>query len=289
MPGQKSLRGRTTACGALWGGPLREGSKPLGMAFVDSHCHLNHDALRGGLDAVLQRAQEAHVSRLVVVGYDLESSVEALALAQGHDAIAAAVGLHPHDSVGYTEGVRRQLGDLARQVGVVAYGEIGLDYYYDNSPRPTQREVFGRQLEEVGRLGVPVIIHSRDAADDTRAILERHCPLPSGGVLHCYTYGVEELEWVLGLGLYIGLTGLVSFPKADRTREVAARVPLDRLLIETDAPYLAPVPHRGRTNEPAYLPEIAACIARARGVGVAEIEQATTRNAGALFGELVRV
>lgn len=257
------------------------------MPLVDSHCHLNHPKLTADLNDVLSRASDAGVSRMIVVGYDLSSSREAVSLAKAHPNVLAAVGVHPHDADQYGAHAADSLAELAKGERVVAYGEVGLDYHYDHSPRPTQRAAFERQLDEAARLGLPVIIHSRDAADDTRAILSEHAPLAAGGVMHCYTYGADQVDWVLELGLHIGLTGVVSFPKGEEAREVAACVPLDRLLIETDAPYLAPVPYRGRTNEPAYVSIVAEAIGRVRGVDGSEIAATTTRNAGNLFGELI--
>ncbi|MBD3173855.1 MAG: YchF/TatD family DNA exonuclease [Armatimonadia bacterium] len=259
------------------------------MPLVDSHCHLNHDELHRDLYDALDQAQKVGVERMVVVGYDLVSSKRAIAQSRAHLSIVAAVGLHPHDASDYSSAVADELRALARSYRTVAYGEIGLDYHYDNSPRETQRAAFERQLAVAEELRLPVIIHSRDAADDTRAIVEDHTPLPAGGVMHCFTYGVEEMEWAVELGLHVGITGVITFKKAEEVREVAAAVPLERLLIETDSPYMAPVPYRGRTNQPAFLPEVAVAVAQAREISPAEVEAATTRNASLLFGELVRV
>lgn len=257
------------------------------MSLVDSHCHLNHPKLAADLNDVLCRAGLAGVSRMVVVGYDLSSSREAVSLANAHPSVLAAVGVHPHEADQYDSRAADALAELARGDRVVAYGEVGLDYHYDHSPRPIQRATFERQLDEAARLGLPVIIHSREAADDTRAILSDYAPLAAGGVMHCYPYGADQVDWVLEMGLHIGLTGIVTFPKGEEARQVAACVPLDRLLIETDAPYLAPVPYRGRTNEPAYVSIVAEAIGRVRGVDASEIAATTTRNAGKLFGELI--
>ena len=217
------------------------------------------------------------------VGVDLASSRAAVALAEEHDFIYAAVGIHPHDAKMLTPVVLDELRTLAQHPKMVAVGEIGLDYYRDLSPRPVQRQAFADQLELATELGLPVVVHSRDAYDDVLSALGKW---KGTGVLHSYSAGPERLEEVLALGFSIGITGPVTFRKADSLRAVAAAVPLERLLVETDCPYLTPVPHRGRRNEPAYVRHVAEAVAVARGMPVGAVARATADNAASLFGLL---
>jgi TatD DNase family protein len=191
------------------------------------------------------------------------------------------VGVHPHDAKTVDSGVLDQLRALARHPKVVAIGEIGLDYYHDHSPRPVQRQVFVDQLALATELELPVVIHSRDAHDDTLATLQ---DWQGAGVMHTYAAGPERLDEVLAMGFFVGLSGPVSFSNADALREVAKAAPLDRLLVETDCPYLTPEPHRGKRNEPAYVRHVAEAIARARQEPVDVVAEATTANAHRLFG-----
>ena len=211
--------------------------------------------------------------------------VRAVAVAEKYEGVHAAVGVHPHDAKLYDEAAERLLLEFVRSKRVVALGEIGLDYHYDNSPREVQHGVFGRQLRLARQEGLPVIIHSRDADDDTLEILRaEYAGTERGGVMHCFGGGPELAEGALGLGFYISFAGNVTFKKADALREVARTVPLERLLVETDCPYLAPVPHRGRRNEPAYVVETARFLADLRGVSHEELGRATSENFSRLFG-----
>ncbi|HEY77027.1 MAG TPA: TatD family hydrolase [Thermoflexia bacterium] len=252
------------------------------MRLVDSHAHLDFPQFDADREVVIERAREAGLLAILNVGADLASSRAAVALADRHDFIYAAVGVHPHDAKTVTPAVLDQLRALARHPKVVAVGEIGLDYYRDLSPRPVQRRVFAQQLALAAELGLPVVVHSREAHDDVLAALRDW--QGTGGVLHSYSAGPERLEEVLALGFHIGLSGPITFPKAHRLRTVAAAVALDRLLVETDCPYLTPVPHRGRRNEPAYVRYMVEAVAHARGTTVETVAQATTENAQRLFG-----
>ena len=245
--------------------------------WCDSHCHLQFDGVPEGW---LERAAAAGVGRMVCIGTDAPLSAAAVDVARRlPDRVWATVGLHPHDA---KEGVDSIVG-LLDAPEVVAVGECGLDYHYDHSPRPQQREAFAAQVELARARGLALVIHTREAWDDTFAILES-----SGGVdrtvFHCFSGGPEEARRALDLGAYLSFSGIVTFKNADDLRAAAAMAPLDRLLVETDAPYLAPVPHRGRRNEPAFVPLVGAAVAATRGAPVAEIEGCTWENAMAVFG-----
>lgn len=250
---------------------------------IDTHVHLDDPRLRRQLSQVLAYAAAMGVARMINIGHNMESSRASLALAREHENIWAAVGVHPHSAKDFTEEDMVRLENLAKDAKVVAIGEIGLDYHYDHSPRPVQREVFRRQLELARRLDLPVIIHQREAVQHTLECLAEFAPLARGGVMHCFSGSVEVMKSCLDLNLHIGLGGPVTFKNARKPKEVAAAVPLDRLLLETDCPYLAPHPHRGKTNQPGYLPLVAAEIAAIRGVSPAEIAEACWDNARALF------
>ncbi|MCS7282060.1 MAG: TatD family hydrolase [Anaerolineae bacterium] len=251
------------------------------MNLVDSHAHLDFPPYDGDREEVVARAREAGVCLILNVGADLESSRASVELAQRYDFIYAAVGIHPHDAQTLTPDALEELRALARRPKVVAIGEIGLDYYRDLSPRPNQREAFEQQLALAEELGLPVVLHCRDAMEDLLAILRGW---KGEGVLHSYSGGPGRLEEALALGLSIGISGPVTFANAHRLREVAARVPLDRLLTETDCPYLTPEPHRGKRNEPAYVRYVVESIAQARSVPAETVAHAALENALRLFG-----
>lgn len=251
------------------------------MRLIDSHAHLNFPQFDADREAVIARARKAGLVAILNVGTDLASSRAAVKLAEKYDFLYAAVGVHPHDARTLTPTVLDELRRLARHPKVVAIGEVGLDYYRDLSPRPMQQWAFADQLALAAELGLPVVVHSREAHDDVLATLQGWDGV---GVLHSYSAGPERLEEVLELGFYIGISGPVTFPKANRLRAVAAAVPLDRLLVETDCPYLTPVPHRGRRNEPAYVQYVVEAVARARETSPKAVARATADNARRLFG-----
>lgn len=252
------------------------------VTFTDSHAHFDTFVETGMLDDILRRAAAAGVSRMVAIGGGPESNARAARLAREHpDRLRAAVG-YDRDLAG-SETPMDPLLELLREPGVAAVGETGLDYHYAPETAPVQRELFARMLDAARTAGRPVVIHSRDADDDTVELLRRHAP-PRGGVLHCFTGGLGFARRLLDLGLYIGFSGIVTFKNAESLREVARFVPGDRLLIETDAPYLAPVPHRGKTNEPAWVVHVAEMLASVRGVALEEVARQTAANAARLFG-----
>jgi TatD DNase family protein len=250
------------------------------MYLIDSHAHLDSLKFDGDREAVVEHARQAGVVAILNVGGDLASSRAAVALAERYDFIYAAVGVHPHDARTVTPAVLDDLRALSRHPKVVAVGEIGLDYYRDLSPRPVQRQAFADQLALAVDLGLPVVVHSREALDDVLAALQGW---EGTGVLHSYSGGPERLEEVLELGFSIGISGPVTFPKSEPLRAAAAAVPLERLLVETDCPYLTPVPYRGRRNEPAYVRYVAEAVARARGMEAELLARAAADNARRLF------
>jgi TatD DNase family protein len=258
------------------------------VTWVDTHAHLDDAARDGTLDAVLARADAAGVSRVVAVGGNPASNALAASLAAARPGrVFAAAGLD-RDQAGAAPDVDALAGWWARP-GVVAAGEMGLDYHYRPESAPEQRRLFERQFEAAMAAGKPAIVHSRGASADTLAIVSavlaraaRHPSLP--GVLHCFTEAPDFARALLDLGFCIGFSGIVTFRNADALREIAARVPADRLLLETDTPYLSPVPLRGRTNEPAHLVHTAEVVARVRDVPLEELAASTRRNAARLFG-----
>ncbi|MCL2497034.1 MAG: TatD family hydrolase [Symbiobacteriaceae bacterium] len=252
------------------------------MRLIDTHTHLNVRGLHSELAQVLQRAKAAGVEKLVNIGFDIEASRYSAELAASHPQVYAAVGQHPHDTLGYSEAVEEELLLLLRQPKVVALGEIGLDYYRDYAPRELQRELFIRQLALAREVKLPVLIHSRDAAMETVEILRREGNRV--GVMHCFSGSWEIAKLCLNLGFYISLAGPVTFPNARKLQEVARNVPLDRLLIETDCPWLAPQLYRGQRNEPAYVAEVAKKIAELRAMDSAELAEITSQNAEEALG-----
>lgn len=251
---------------------------------IDTHCHLQDKRFAGDLEAVLDRAQEAGVAYALVVGSDLATSREACELAQKYPQLFAIVGVHPHDSKDADRATFDEIRKLATQERVVALGEMGLDYHYDFSPRKIQQRVFRYQIGLARELGLPIVIHDREAHADTMAILKEEKAEEVGGVLHCYSGSWEMARECIKMGFYISIAGPVTFANAKKLVQVVENLPLEHLLVETDAPYLTPVPHRGKRNEPAYVRHVAEAIARIKGIAVEEVEEQTTANAIKLFG-----
>lgn len=251
---------------------------------IDTHAHIHDPRFDSDREAVIDRARSAGVDVMVTVGTDLENSRAAVALAEQHSFIYATVGVHPHEVKDLTAETLAELRVLAEHPRVVAYGEIGLDYYYDHSPRDIQRDRFSDQLSIARELNLPIVIHTRDAQEDTLAILKEEWK-DRPGVFHCFTGDPAYATEALQLGFMVSFSGIVTFPKATELREAVRVVPLDRLLIETDCPYLAPVPHRGKRNEPSYLPAVAEIIAAEKSpTSLDEIARISSDNAKQLFG-----
>lgn len=254
------------------------GKAPL----IDTHAHLDHPRFDEDRDDVIRRAAEAGLVAIVTIGSDLASSERAVALAERYPSVFAAVGIHPHEASGATEAAYERLRVLADHPKVVAIGELGLDYYYDHSPRPVQREVFIRQLALARETGLPFVVHNREADTDVMAVLQDHgTDLP--GVLHSFTGDDQMAAECIERGWMLSTGGMVTFANGAAVRDVLAGVPLDKLLLETDAPYLTPVPLRGRRNEPAYTLHVAQFLAAERGLDLAEVARVTTANAVELF------
>ena len=253
------------------------------ISLIDTHCHLDMPDYQANLDQVLADASRCGVTRIITIGIDFTSSRRAVELAQCYEGVYAAIGIHPHDAEATDEETFRLLVELTAAPKVVGYGEIGLDYAKNYSPKDVQLRVFARQLELAKELHLPLIIHDRDAHEDTLRLLRDKGPFPQGGVMHCFSGDAELAEQVLDLGFYVSIPGIVTFPNAAMMREAVQKVPIDRLVLETDGPFLAPVPFRGKRNLPQYLLYTAAIVAELKGVSLDEIAQQTTRNAEKLF------
>ena len=251
---------------------------------IDSHSHIYTERYRDDRDAVIVRAAAAGVTQLLQVGCDMEESRTVVALSTRVSGIYAAVGVHPHQATTVGPEVLDALEALIRHPKVLAWGEIGLDFYYDYSPRDVQQQAFAAQLQRAIRCDVPVVIHTRDAEKATLDILQRY-PAPRHGQVHCFTGTPAMAEQLLAMDFYMGFTGIVSFPKADNVRAALRVVPLDRLLIETDSPYLAPLPYRGRRNEPAFVRHVAEAIAHVKAIPVADVLHHSTQNFYRLYGK----
>ena len=255
------------------------------LTLVDSHCHIDMPHFDADRDAVVGRAREAGVREMLIVGgVDEERGhLRALRVADSLG-FSASAGVHPHEAKLANDAVYDELRGLARERRIVAIGEIGLDFHYDHSPRDVQREAFRRQVRLAREVGLPVIVHTRDADDETAAFLEGEGASEVGGVIHCFTGGADLARRALALGFFISFSGIVAFPRAEGIQEVARNVPLDRLLVETDAPFLAPPPHRGKRNEPAFVVEVAGKVAALRGTPPEAIAAASSAN----FGRFLR-
>jgi TatD DNase family protein len=257
---------------------------------IDSHCHLDFPDFAGDLDGVVTRARAAGVARIVSISTRVKRHAELLAIAERFPDVYCSVGTHPHHAdqeldIGVEELVAR-----TRHPKVVAIGEAGLDYYYDKSPREAQARGFRNHIAAARATGLPLVIHSRDADADMAQILEEETGKGAfPAVLHCFTGGADLAQRAIALGLFISFTGILTFKKSDDLRAIAKSLPPDRILVETDAPYLAPGPHRGKRNEPAYVVETAKVLAEARGLPPDEIARLTTENFFRLFGKVSRV
>lgn len=255
----------------------------------DTHCHLNFDAFEADRNAVISSANALGVTRILIPAVDLATSQEAIALATQHTGIYSAVGVHPNSTTGFSAETVDTLRTLAKTPKVVAIGEIGLDYYWQDSPHAVQASAFDQQLALATELELPVIIHDRDAHADVIRHLEAWSQtLPESlkgraGVLHSCSAPLDIVERALAIGFYIGFTGPITFKKADDLRRVASAIPLERLLVETDAPFLTPEPYRGKRNSPAYIPHIVDRLAVVKGISTPQLAHITTENALRLF------
>jgi len=250
---------------------------------IDSHAHLDDPRFDGDRDDVLKRAWDAGVRKILTIGNgrgpdDMGCGIP---IAEAHDWVVTSVGVHPHDAAKVEERHYLLMEELATHPKVVAIGETGLDYYYDNSPRGAQREVFRRQLRVTKKVGLPVVIHTRDADEDTERILTEEAP--PAGVIHCFTSTPRLADVAVALGFYVSFSGIITFPKAQNLTEVARNLALDRLLVETDSPYLAPVPHRGKRNEPAFVTDTARYVAGLRGMPLDTLVAKSSENFNRLF------
>lgn len=254
------------------------------MFFVDSHCHLDFPGLAEREQEVVAAAREAGVGLMVTIATRRESWNDVIALAERHPEVVCALGVHPHNAGSEGLADPEVLVEAARHPEVVAIGEAGLDYHYDFAPRDRQARNFRAHIAAARETGLPLVVHTREADADTMTILEeemRHGPFT--GVIHCFSSGRELAERAVAIGFYLGIGGILTFKRSEALRSIVAEMPLGRLLLETDAPYLAPVPYRGKTNEPARLVHTAKALAALRGCGLAEIAKITTDNFFRLF------
>lgn len=258
------------------------------MIFVDSHCHIDGEAFDADRDEVVERAKTADVKAMLTVGTGNPHNGEiekAVKVAEQYENVFASIGVHPHDAKLYDDVAEAHLIELAKHEKVVAWGEIGLDFYYDHSPRDVQELVFRKQIRIAKELNLPIIVHSRDADDETVKVLIEECSYENflGGIMHCFGGTVAMAEAVMRIGFLISFAGNVTFKKAENLRDAARVVPLDKLLIETDCPFLAPVPNRGKRNEPSFVVHTAQFLADFYKVELAEIANQTTKNFSDFF------
>lgn len=253
---------------------------------IDSHAHIQGKEYAGEADAVIERARAAGVEIIVAVGGagDMSSNSEAVRLANSFANVYATVGMHPHDAKDVGADELAVLKDLAADAKVVAIGETGLDYYYSHSPHDVQRRVFSQFIHMARATKLPIVVHERDAAADAVELLRREGGGELRGVIHCFTGDYQAACAYLDLGFYLSFTGIITFKNAHALREVVGKVPLERMFVETDSPYLTPVPHRGKRNEPAYVRFVAETIAQVKGATPDEVAEATTANVRSLFG-----
>lgn len=253
------------------------------MKLVDTHAHLTDIKFEKILDSIISRANIAGIKTIITCGCDLESSIKGVELADKYDCLYASVGIHPHDSKHYDKITEDKIIELSRNAKVIAIGEIGLDFHYDFSPREDQYTAFEAQLQLAFDVDLPVIIHSRESNKELIDILYSYRSKLTGGVLHCFSGDIDDLKRVLDLGLYIGIDGPITFKKNIELSEIVKYCPLDKILLETDCPYLAPVPFRGKLNEPSYLTYIADKIAEIKEISSDVASEVTTNNAYQLF------
>jgi TatD DNase family protein len=251
--------------------------------YIDTHVHLNADQYDEDLQEVIERALEANVSKMVVVGFDRKTIERAMRLAEDYPFIYVVIGWHPVDAIDCTEEDLQWIEKLSAHKKVVGIGETGLDYYWDKSPKDVQQALFRKQIRLAQKVNLPIIIHNREATEDVLSILKEEEAYLTGGIMHCFGGSVETARQCIDMNFMISLGGPVTFKNAKKTKEVATEILLEHLLIETDAPYLAPHPYRGKRNEPSFVPLVAEEIARLKGISIEEVAEATTKNAKKFF------
>ena len=257
------------------------------MTIIDSHCHLDFPDFADDLDAVVERARAAGVERMITIGTKVAKAAGVAAIAERYEDVFFTVGTHPHEAAGEGAEDFAAMRAFAQHPKCVGIGEAGLDYHYDNAPRDVARRVFRRQIALARELDLPLVIHARDADDDIAAILTQEMGQGRfSALLHCFTSSRALAETALALGLWISFSGVVTFKKSEGLRAIARDAPLERILVETDAPYLAPTPHRGRRNEPAFVVATAGVVAEARGLELEKLAAATRANTHAVFRKL---
>lgn len=252
--------------------------------FIDTHVHLNADQYEEDLQDVINRALEAKVEKMVVIGFDRKTIERTMELIEQYDFVYGVIGWHPVDAIDCTQEDLEWIEELAAHPKIVGIGETGLDYYWDKSPKDVQQALFRKQIQLAQKIDLPIIIHNRDATGDVVNILREENAASVGGVMHCFSGSVETARECIAMNFMISLGGPVTFKNARLPKEVATDIPLEHLMIETDAPYLAPHPYRGKRNEPAFVPLVAEEIARLKGLTIEEIAKATTDNAKKFFG-----
>ena len=252
---------------------------------VDTHCHLTDARFEDDRDAVIARALEAGLTHMVAVGGGgpVEASEQALELARRHPFLRSTAGIHPHDAKNFDAATEARVAALLGERECVAVGETGLDFYYNHSPADVQKDALARHIALSRRFDKPIVLHCRDAEAELREVLASEAPGGIRGVVHCFTGSYDDARWYLDYGLLISFSGILTFPKSESMRETAARLPLDRLMVETDSPYLAPAPHRGKRNEPAFVARVAERLADVQQTTLDKVLEATGRNAADLF------
>ena len=250
---------------------------------IDTHCHLADKKLLGDIASILNRAKEAGVDKCIAISDDLEESAKCVEIAEKYEQVFCTIGVHPHNAKEWDDETEVRLKEIAGScTKVVAIGEIGLDYYYDHSPRDVQKTVFLAQLRLAKELKLPAVVHCREAIDDLKKIINE--VNSSNLVIHCCTEKWEDVQDLVKQGYLLSFTGISTYPKSEEIQNTIKQCPVSQIMIETDAPYLAPVPHRGKINEPAYVAEVAKCIAKLKGIPLKEVDKVTTANAVEFFG-----
>ena len=250
---------------------------------IDTHVHLNADHYDEDLDEVIERARTAGVEKMVVVGFDRKTIERTMELIDEHDDVYGVIGWHPVDAVDCTEADLEWIEELSKHEKIVGIGETGLDYHWDKSPKEIQKDIFRRQIALAKRVNLPIIIHNRDSTEDCVEILKEEGPYEAGGIMHAFSADEKTADEVIGMNFHISIGGPVTFKNAQLPKDIAVHVPLNRLLVETDAPFLTPHPYRGKRNEPAHVKLVAEKIAELREISYEALAQATTENAEALF------